>query len=269
MQRVLVADDQLPNSRLVSDQAIRNRYTKLYNDTEFAEGFVFLRKVVTLLKARGYSVDSASTPDQLRALVKNNAYDVVVMDLCWFTAEKASPSDRQVLGWQLAEEIGLNSSAQIIMFSHKFYDDPDLATVAADKGCLPVYKSYDEACARNLLVTVRWATRQKATQGASNDEARLSAQKERDFALRMYRWLSYVLLASVASGLLLLLVTLALVVMNQTTSVIATSILGAFATFVNAIVYTAIGYYKRSLGSQTQPAPAPSDPARPATTPIS
>jgi len=55
-------------------------------------------------------------------------------------------------------------SAQIIMFSHQFYENQELAATAAEKGCLPVYKTYDDACARNLLVTVKWAANRVSAQ---------------------------------------------------------------------------------------------------------
>ncbi len=81
MQRVLIADDQVPDSKLSSDEEIRDHYTKLYKDREFAEGFVFIRKLINLLRARGYSVDCADTPAKVIDLVKNETYDVVVLDL--------------------------------------------------------------------------------------------------------------------------------------------------------------------------------------------
>ncbi len=241
MQRVLIADDQVPDSKLSSDEEIRDHYTKLYKDTEFAEGFVFIRKLINLLRARGYSVDCADTPAKVIDLVKNETYDVVVLDLGWYTIENIPYDDRMILGWQLAEGIHRNSSAQILMFSNRFYDDQELARTAAEKGCLPVYKSYDEACARNLLVTILWAILKKSLTETLRDEQKL-------YSFRMYRRLSNVLFVSIVSSLLLLLSTVVLVVTNQTTSTIASSIFGVVATFVSGVIYKYVAAYQKAIG---------------------
>ena len=241
MQRVLLADDQVPDSKLSSDEEIRHHYTTLYKDKEFAEGFVFIRKIINLLKARGYHVDSADTPAKVLDLVKRETYNVVILDLGWYTAENIPYDDRMILGWQLAAEIHRNSSAQVLMFSNRFFEDQELSRTAAEKGCLPVYKSYDEACARNLIVTVRWAMLQKNPAETLSDEQKI-------YSFRMYRRLSNVLLASIIASLLLLLFTVGLVVTNQTASTIASSVFGVVATFVNGAIYKYVAEYKKSIG---------------------
>jgi hypothetical protein len=127
------------------------------------------------------------------------------------------------------------------MFSNRFYEDQELSKTAAEKGCLPVYKSYDEACARNLIVTVRWATLQKNPTETLSDEQKI-------YSFRMYRRLSNVLLVSIISSLLLLVFTVVLVVTNRTASTIASSVFGVVATFVSGVIYKYVAAYQKTIG---------------------
>jgi hypothetical protein len=240
MQRLLIADDQVPDSNLSSENEIRDHYARLYRDQGFAEGFVFLRKLINLLRARGYNVDCANTPDKVIDLVKTETYNVVVLDLGWYAIDNMPKDDKMILGWELADEIQRNSSARILMFSNRFYEDQELARTAAEKGYLPVYKSYDDACARNLLVTIRWAALQKSHTETLSEEQKI-------YSFRMYRRLSNVLLASIISSLVLLLITVILVVTNKTETTIASSIFGVIATFVSGVIYKYVDAYKKNI----------------------
>ncbi len=249
MPRVLFADDQIPDSTLFScsDDEIRDHYTKLYRKEkfaeEFAEGFVFMRRLVNLLKSRGYQVDTADTPATVSDLAKRTTYSVIVLDLGWWTVQDMSYEDKMVLGWSLAAEIRQNSSAPILMFSNRFDKDAELARTTAEKGCLPVYKSYDEACGKHLIVTMLWAALQKSFAETLDDE-------ERIHSFRMYKRLSAVLLASIVCALLLLVVTVVLVVAQQTKFTIASSAFGIVTTFVSGVVYKYVAEYRKSIRRQ-------------------
>ena len=240
MHRLLIADDQVPDSSLSSEEEIRNHYLKLYKDSGFAEGFVFMRKLIKLAGERGYKVDCASTPSEVIALVKKETYDVVVLDLGWYTFDKLPYDDRMVLGWKLAEDIQQNSSAQILIFSNRFFEMPELARTAAEKGYLPVYKSYDEICSRNALVTIQWATVRKNPAETLINERRIQA-------FRMYRRLSNVLLASIISAVVLLLATVVLVVRNAAQTTVASSIFGVVAVFFSRVIYKYVSAYQKSI----------------------
>ena len=240
MHRLLIADDQVPDSSLSSEEEIRNYYLKLYKDSGFAEGFVFMRKLIKLARERGYEVDCVSTPPKVIDLVKKETYEVVVLDLGWYTFDKLPYDERMVLGWKLAKEIQQNSSAQILMFSNRFFEDQELARTAAEMGCLPVYKSYDEVCARNMLVTILWATLRKNLADTLTNERKIHS-------FRMYRRLSNVLLASIMSSVILLLATVVLVVRNAAQTTVASSIFGVVAVFFSRGIYKYVSAYQKSI----------------------
>jgi CheY-like chemotaxis protein len=215
MVRVLFADDQVPDAKLVSDDQIRSHYAKLYpNPPDFADGFVFMRHMVKRLQDEAYEVAAAATPNEVRRLIRDRAYDVVVLDLCWYAAGSRHDATATDLGWQLAQQVkSAAPSAQIIMFSHQFYENQELAATAAEKGCLPVYKTYDDACARNLLVTVKWAANRVSAQTGRIEELK-------DFDLGEYKLLSRLLLVSIAAAIALLLVSVLFVVVNLTAATV-------------------------------------------------
>src|SRR2546423_10800041 len=155
MTRILIADDLIPERSFSSDQEVRNHYLMKYKDdrnaVELAEWFVFFRKLMLLLRERGYEVDGANTPVTALDFVKRNTYDAIVLDLGWYTLENMSYDDKMLLGFSIADQIRQYSPAQILMFSNRFPERSDLAATAAEKGLLPVYKSHDEACMYHLL----------------------------------------------------------------------------------------------------------------------
>jgi CheY-like chemotaxis protein len=104
MSTLLIADDQIPDSNLRSEQEIRDKYTKQYGDAEFAAGFVFMHDVIKMLKEDGYEVDCANTPCKMTELVEKKQYDVIVLDLGWFTAENLSDEDKMLLGFPMAKK---------------------------------------------------------------------------------------------------------------------------------------------------------------------
>jgi CheY-like chemotaxis protein len=87
MTRILIADDQVPDSTLSSENEVRDHYMALYQDPEFAMGFVFLRRLILLLRERAYELDCANTPDAARDFAKRNTYDAIILDLGWWTLE--------------------------------------------------------------------------------------------------------------------------------------------------------------------------------------
>jgi CheY-like chemotaxis protein len=240
MQRILIADDQVPDSKCSSEEEIRNYYSKKYKEIGFAEGFVFVRRLINLLKSRGYQVDSANTPEIALELVSKETYSIVILDLGWYTATNMAYDDRMVLGWKLVDEIRKHTSAQIIMFSNRFFEDQELARTAAEKGCLPFYKSYDDICAKNLIVTIRWAILQRNSVHALNDEEKL-------YSFKMYKRLSSVLLLSVILGLLLLLVTVNLIVTGKADSTVAAAAFGIVSTFVSGVIFKYISEYRSRI----------------------
>ena len=116
MFRLLIADDQVPDSNLASEQEVLEHYSKRYKDSGFAAGFVFIYKLMKFLKAQNYEVDSANTPSKAIELVKRRTYDVIILDLGWWTIESMAYDDKMILGWRIAKDIQQNSPAQYLCF---------------------------------------------------------------------------------------------------------------------------------------------------------
>jgi hypothetical protein len=239
MFRLLIADDQVPDSNLASEQEVLEHYSKRYKDSGFAAGFVFIYKLMKFLKAQNYEVDSANTPSKAIELVKSRTYDVIILDLGWWTIESMAYDDKMILGWRIAKDIQQNSPAQILMFSNRFYENQELANTTAEMGCLPVYKSYDDAGMKNLLVTTRWATLRKPLGQVISDETKA-------YSFRMYRRFSNVLLGAIISSVILLLVSVALAAANKTPANVITSVFGVVITFVNGAIYKYVSEYRKS-----------------------
>jgi CheY-like chemotaxis protein len=240
MYRVLIADDQVPDSNLKSEQEVLAHYSSLYQDTKFGAGFAFMYRLMNLLRSQGFRVDQANTPAEALRLATSESYNVIVLDLGWWTVKNMSFDEKMVLGFPLADEIHAKSPAQILMFSSRFFDDEALARTAAEKGCLPVYKSYDDVGAKNLLVTIRWSVLRKTEAARVRDEGKF-------ISLRMYRQLSNVLLGSIISAVALLFAAVALAVFQKTSASIVASAFGTVTTFVNGAIYRFVSEYRRSM----------------------
>jgi CheY-like chemotaxis protein len=243
MFSVLIADDMVPDRSLTSEENVREHYSSLYPGTEFADGAVFVYKLLNLLRSEGYSVDLANTRADALRLAASESYDVIILDLWWW-AEKEIKSDdeKKVLGFQMADEIlRANPSEQILMFSSRFFQDAGLAKTAAEKGCLPVFKSYNDVSAKSLLVTIRWVLFRKACAERVLDQVKL-------ISLKTFRQLSTFLLCSIISATVLLFFAVLLALFKKTDASIVASIFGTVATFLNGGIYWLLsGYHRKSI----------------------
>jgi CheY-like chemotaxis protein len=241
MSKVLIADDQVPKSDLGSEDEVRRHYLGEHKDPDFAEGFVFLYKMIRTLKTQGFEVDGANRPSDVLKALETGQYDVIVLDLGWWTAKDRPYDDRMVLGWDIAKQIREHSSAPIVMFSNRFFEDQELARTAAEKGLLPVYKSYDDACIKHIVVTIRFAVMARPFKVGLIDDQKL-------FAFKMYRRLSTVLLGAIIASVALLLasVTFAVVKGGSTASIVS-SAFGFVLTFLNGVVFRYVKQYKSDL----------------------
>jgi CheY-like chemotaxis protein len=235
MARLLIADDQIPESNLSSEQEIMDEYTKRY-DAGFAAGFVFMHSLVRMLKDEGYEVDCANTPSKAIELAKKYKYDVIVLDLGWFTADLPD-DDKMRLGFPIAKEVRTGSSAPIIMFSSRFATNEKLAETAAEAGLLPFYKGYDDASAKHLLVAIRWAALNKSFDLGMKEQIKL-------YSFRMYRRLSGVLLGAIVCSVVLLLVSVALAAARNNAGAYISSAFGVVSTFINGAIYKYVSEYR-------------------------
>jgi CheY-like chemotaxis protein len=251
MTRILIADDQIPEGKLKSENEVRDYYMALHKDsplaTEFAEGCVFFHRLIIQLRDRAYEVDCANTPEAARDFVRCKTYDAIILDLGWW-ALKDQP-ERMSLGWQIAKQLRESSSAPILMFSNRFLANDELAKTAAENHLLPIYKSYDEACAKYLLLMIRWATHRAAlAEQLRGEQQRLLGEKQR-IALRMYSQLSKVLLISIALGGFLVIVTLIYVLQNNSAVTLASTVFGLVSSFISAVIYNYVRKYEESINA--------------------
>lgn len=242
MSRVLIADDQVPKGDLGSEDEVMRHYLDEYKKPEFATGFVFLYKMIRALKSQGYEVDGVNRPSEIVKTVEKGEYDVIVLDLGWWTVQDMGYDDKMVLGWKIAEQIKERSAAPIIMFSNRFYKDQALARTAAEKGLLPVYKSYDDACMKHIVVTIRFAVMARTVKEVVLDEQKL-------YAFKMYRRLSTVLLGAITASVVLLLSSVALAVVKLTTASVVNSVFGFVLTFINGAIFKYVRQYKSDFMS--------------------
>jgi CheY-like chemotaxis protein len=243
MYSVLIADDQIPDSKFSSEQEIRDEYTKRY-DANFAAGFVFMHNLTRMLKNEGYEVDCANIPSQATDLAKRKQYDVIVLDLGWFTVDDLPYDDKMLLGRKIAEHIRANSSAPIIMFSSRFAEDEKLAESAAELGLLPFYKGYDDASAKHLLVAIRWAARNKSFDLGIIEQVKL-------YSFKIYRRLSNVLLGTIVCSVGLLVVSIALAAWRNDPGAYISSAFGVVSTFINAGIYKYVSQYRDQALAKT------------------
>jgi hypothetical protein len=245
MARLLIADDLIPDRELSTDQEVRDKYTRLYsndaNVLELVEWFLFSRQLIIYLHDRGYDVDCANTRAHALNLVKRNTYDVIVLDLGWYTAQGMSYDEKMVLGFPIAREIREHTSTPIIMLSSRFPERNDFAETAADMGLLPVYKTRDDTCKYNLLVAVRWLLRN------INVPDKLRTDKK-IYAFTMYRRLSNVLLLSLVLSVALLGISIMFLLTHETDDVSRiSSLFGVVSTFISGGIYTYIRRYEKSI----------------------
>jgi CheY-like chemotaxis protein len=240
MHRILVADDQVPDPKLRSEKEVLDHYTALYKDPKFAAGFVFMFRLLNLLGDSGYKVVSARTPSDVRRLTSGQTYSAIVLDLGWWTTKMMGFEEKMRLGFPLAEEIKKSCGGPILMFSSRFLEKEELAKTAAEAGCLPVYKSYDDECAKHLLVTLRWAVLRGSSAFSPGDERKV-------IALNMYRRLSNVLLYTVVASAALLLLAVALVILRHDRATLITSVFGFVSTFMNGAIYGFVSKYRKDM----------------------
>ena len=278
MTLVLLADDQAPDPKLghLSDAELRRHCLEEYKDllaeekisdagkADFAEGFVFFRKLVNQLLEEGYAVDCVTSPEEAIEKAKSNVYDVIILDLGWFTVRTKPYEEKMLLGWKIADDLRQqHQSAPILVFSNRFWKETPRAQTTAQKGLLPVYKTNDEACASHLLVTVRWAAyapkmleeRRKLAEQLATERRLVLEERQRVVeleakasSLQTSQRLSLILLGSIVLNVALIAVTVVFMLVYPDREVAKVpSVLGLLSTLISGGIFAYIRYYRRGL----------------------
>jgi hypothetical protein len=147
--KILFADDQiLPDN--VSDEEsgdwIRTRYPDDQWNSSFTRAFKETRKTVRRLQMAGYDVTLARTVAEAESYIKEQCFDIAIIDLGWGADMAIPENERGYKGWELSnlmeemDKVHQTRTKQIV-YSIKFLKDPELSRMAARRGKLPVFKS--------------------------------------------------------------------------------------------------------------------------------
>jgi len=248
MKKILLADDQIPDDKFKTNNEILEKYRKVWNeehkvwedDLNFANGFVFMKKMIGVLRDDGYDVTIVNKAKEIIPAVKKRKVDCVVLDLGWYLEYSLGYDEKMSLGWTIAENIQeITPSTPIIMFSNRFPGRNDLVETAAEKHLLPIFKEEDDTCIKSLQVAIKYSI----TRGG--DVKDIINEKKKTFNFEMYKTLCTVLIISiiVMSGAILGSLFLSISnVPNKSQLSIITGTISAGSTFLNLIIYS---YIKR------------------------
>jgi hypothetical protein len=161
--KVLFADDQVPEESLPGEEmkATLKRQHPEWPD-EFIDGFAHTRQMVQVLRDASYDVTVARTFSRTLQLIRQERFDIAVIDLTWYGDASLRGRDWQNAGWKISTALEeADKSAQRretpqIIHSNRFRDDATLSIEAANRGKLPLYKGYDRAGYEALKATVKF-----------------------------------------------------------------------------------------------------------------
>lgn len=151
MLRVLIADDQIPDEHVSDSQILswaRENYPKAHDG--FINAFAVMRQAVNTLRD-GCDVKVARRYREVLSLIKQERFDVAIVDLGWAGDGDVPRNLERTAGWQLVDAITKEDAQHperpptaLIIYSSRFETDPSLGQEAAARGILPFYKPYGE-----------------------------------------------------------------------------------------------------------------------------
>jgi CheY-like chemotaxis protein len=103
---------------------------------------------VLLDSGHAVEVVTSFTDAEAKLRDRSTPYDVVLIDLGWFTDPTCDRDDKDTAGWDL-DALAAESDALRVLYSTRL-DDPGIQTEADQRGMLPVRKSWNEASRKHL-----------------------------------------------------------------------------------------------------------------------
>ena len=158
--RVLFADDQIPDDEIPDKdlyETIKKKYQTTDEDVRFIEAFKVMRRAKRAVSEDNKVTVARRFKDAL-SLVRNQDFDVAIIDLGWYADDSISETiERSQAGWVIADALDeadqqhpeRSPTAQII-YSARFNSSPGLGEIAANKGRLPFLKPYEEQATISL-----------------------------------------------------------------------------------------------------------------------
>jgi hypothetical protein len=150
MLRILFADDQIPDDEIPDDEVFADVLKRYPGEHGFARAFLVMRQAVNTVR-EGNDVTIARRFDDALSLIREQDFDLAIIDLGWFTDDTVPEAHREAAGWRLADAIdqadahrpGRLPTAQII-YSARLEKNPEISERAANKGKLPFLKPYEQ-----------------------------------------------------------------------------------------------------------------------------
>lgn len=147
--KILFADDQILPNDISEDQStdwIESNFPKVKWSDSFIEAFTETKKTVKRLQRDGYDIILARTIPEAEMYIREQIFDIAILDLGWGTDSSIPENERAYIGWKLADLIAeidhqRQTTTMRIMYSIKFLKDPELSRIAANKGILSIFKS--------------------------------------------------------------------------------------------------------------------------------
>jgi PleD family two-component response regulator len=164
--RVILADDQIPandssKDERVCSEILREKGGKLKR-SDFDEDHEWFKGLCKYLKQHGLDVVEVRHFEEAKRRLRNQDYDVAVIDLSWTGDYKLPPGERENVGLELLSLVNDDEDERyipVIAFSQNFRDDYSLVDRVLERGALPVAKTYDELGHRVLEGSIRLITR--------------------------------------------------------------------------------------------------------------
>ncbi|HAW51985.1 MAG TPA: hypothetical protein DCX54_06600 [Flavobacteriales bacterium] len=202
--KILIADDHIPDEDVIENEIekfVEEKYQS--RDPKLIERFVFMRKMLNKLRSAGFEIDACNHAAAVDSFIQENDYDAAVIDLGWYADDDITYNNQPFEGWHIIEIVQKKRPAlPVIMYSNRLYEDPLIPLGAADKGVLPVYKYFEDACIDNLIAILRFVSSMK--------------EQVRRIDTKTYKNISIITTTLMVVALIFLVLGLGMLLLNKT-----------------------------------------------------
>jgi hypothetical protein len=272
--KVLYADDHYPDFDLPTDDkqalaVVRAHHHRRYPDSEmpkFLSYHRYCKGLFTTLKDANFYVKPVSHYDEAIEEVKNNHFDIAIVDLGWFNDDLFRGSNPGSAGWDICNAIDernkrLGDKPTLhIALSERFnneQDGPELLSQAAKDGRLPFVRIENspvnlkalKACTQFLQTTLD-ATSPAGLARRALSELEQIRNRYLVEPLRQLRTWSAAALVCVCLGFVIFLAGALRVVHRSLDVGVLTSLNGAISGAVAALFYQRLGKVQATLSKQ-------------------
>lgn len=271
--KVLFADDHIPDFELPPDdkQAIDvvRKHHPGCSASDLADWLKFhkhCKGMIQILKDAAYQVTTVNHFNEAIKKVKNDHFDIAIVDLGWYNDDLFPGGDRGSAGWDICKEIdnrykkrGGKPTLQIIA-SDRFKNEkegPGLLSTAANNGRLPFVKIQDsqvnlealKACTQFLEKTLE-VTSPAGLARRALSELEAIRNKYLDEPLKQLRSWAAAALVCACLGFVIVLMGAVRVVHGPLQGGVLTSLNGVISGAVAALFYRRLEKVQETLSKQ-------------------